>query len=133
MRKQALIHAKSKVEITELQQRALQHFINEESKRQENIEFITEKALPLLEENANPQNMEDDRVTNFFDKCRNVSDGDMQQLWCKLLAGEASSPGRFSKRAVNFVHSLDKRDAAIHCARWFRLGHSGQQTAHIQP
>ena len=107
----ALINAQSQVKITELQQRAMHRFINEEAKKQENIEAITEKAIPLLEANANPGKMDDDWVSNFFDKCRIVSDGEMQKLWGKVLAGEANAPGSFSKRTVNFIGSLDARDA----------------------
>jgi hypothetical protein len=35
----------------------------------------------------------------------------MQALWAKVLAGEANSPGKYSKRTVNFLESLDKSDA----------------------
>jgi hypothetical protein len=35
----------------------------------------------------------------------------MQFLWSKILAGEANSPGSFSKRTVNFVSSLEKSEA----------------------
>lgn len=107
------IRAVSQIEITELQRRALQRFIAEEAKKQNNIESITAKALPQVEENAEPQNMEDDWITNFFDKCRLISDEEMQVLWSKVLAGEANSPGTYSKRTVNFLSSLDKSDAIL--------------------
>ena len=85
----------------------------EEAKKQSNIEEITAKALPQVDENAQPQNMEDDWITNFFDKCRLISDEEMQILWSKVLAGEANSPGTYSKRTVNFLGSLDKSDAFL--------------------
>ena len=77
------------------------------------MESITEKAIPQLNDSSNPQNMEDDWITNFFDKCRIVSDEEMQLLWAKVLAGEANSPGTYSKRTVNSLGSLDKRDAQL--------------------
>ena len=55
--------------------------------------------------------MENDWITNFFDNCRLISDEEMQSLWAKLLAGEANSPGRYSKRTVNVLSSMDKSDA----------------------
>jgi hypothetical protein len=85
----------------------------EEAKKQSNIESITRKALPNLDQNAQPENMEDDWITNFFDKCRLISDEEMQVLWSKVLAGEANSPGRYSKRTVNLLGSLDKSDANL--------------------
>jgi hypothetical protein len=38
---------------------------------------------------------------------------EMQNLWAQVLAGEANSPGTYSKRTVNFLSSLDKKDAAL--------------------
>jgi Protein of unknown function (DUF2806) len=109
----ALIATEADIKRTELQKRALQRFVNEEVKKQENIESITAKALPLLEDKSEPQKMEDDWISNFFDKCRIVSDNEMQTLWSKVLAGEANAPGAFSKRTVNTLGSLDKSDAIL--------------------
>ena len=109
----ARIAATAQIEITELHRRAFGRFITEEAKKQENIESITAKSIPLLEETAQPQNIEDDWITNFFDKSRLISDDDMQNLWSKVLAGEANSPGKFSKRTVNLLSSLDKNDATL--------------------
>jgi len=105
------IAATAAIEVTELQQRALRRFVAEETKKQDNMEAITAKALPQIGENAKTENVEDDWITNFFDKCRLISDQDMQVLWAKVLAGEANSPGLYSKRTVDFLGSLDKSDA----------------------
>lgn len=107
------IKAVAQIEISKLQRRALQRFVAEEAKKQSNIESITAKALPDVEQNAQPQNMEDDWITNFFDKCRLISNEEMQVLWSKVLAGEANSPGTYSKRTVNFLGSLDMSDATL--------------------
>ena len=107
------IKAIAHIEIDELQRRALQRFVAEEAKKQGNIEEITAKALPQVKDEAQPENIEDDWITNFFDKCRLISDEEMQTLWSKVLAGEANSPGTYSKRTVNFLGSLDKSDAFL--------------------
>jgi hypothetical protein len=109
------IKATAQIETTELQQRALCRFLAEEAQKQINIESITAKALPYIQEESKPQNMENDWIVNFFDKCRLISDEQMQTLWAKVLAGEANSSGSYSKRTVNFLSSLDKQDA-IHFA-----------------
>lgn len=118
-----IIKAQAQIEITDLQRRALTRFISEEAKKQGNIEQITKKAIPQLEDSSKPQEMEDDWIANFFDKCRIVSDEEMQTLWSKVLAGEANAPGSFSKRTVNFLGSLDKYDARLFTAlcgfSWF--------------
>ena len=108
-----IIKEQAQIKITNLQRRALARFVSEEAKKQENIESITEKAIPQLDDSSNPQNMENDWIANFFDKCRIVSDEEMQVLWAKVLASEANSPGTYSKRTVNSLGSLDKRDAQL--------------------
>jgi hypothetical protein len=108
-----IIKEQAQIKITNLQRRALARFVSEEAKKQDNIESITEKAIPQLNDSSNPQNMENDWITNFFDKCRIVSDEEMQLLWAKVLAGEANSPGTYSKRTVNSLGSLDKQDAQL--------------------
>ncbi len=109
----SLVKAKAEIEITDLHRRAMHRFVEEEAKRQENMEKITEKAILHLHEGSDPSKMEDDWVTNFFDKSRIVSDGEMQSFWAKVLAGEANTPGTYSKRTVNFLADLDKRDAEL--------------------
>lgn len=111
-----LIKAKSEIEITDLHRRAMHRFVEEEANRQENMEQITKKALPQLEDKSDPSKMDDDWVTNFFDKSRIVSDSEMQDLWASVLAGESNSPGSYSKRTVNFLGDLDKKDAELFVA-----------------
>src|SRR5688572_23724780 len=86
------IHALAQLEISDLQRRALQRFVAEEAKRQDNIEAITAKALPEVTPDALSEKVEDDWIVNFFDKCRLISDDEMQALWSKVLAGEANAP-----------------------------------------
>lgn len=119
------IKAVTQIEISELQRRALQRFMVEEAKKQQNIESITQKALPEVATDADPSKVEDDWITNFFDKCRLISDEEMQSLWARILSGEANSPGRFSKRTIDLVSSLDKVDANLFskvCSFTFMIG-----------
>jgi hypothetical protein len=107
------IRAVTRIEITELEHRAMSRLFAEEAKKQHNIEAITLKALPDVSPESRPEDVEDDWIANFFDKCRLISDEQMQSLWARILAGEANSPGKFSKRTVNLVGSLDKSDAML--------------------
>ena len=109
----AIIMAQSEIQITDLHQRAAHRLLEEEAQHQKNMEDITAKAVPHLNEGANPDLMEDDWIANFFDKSRIVSDGEMQDLWARVLAGEANASGTFSKRTVNFLSDLDKVDAEL--------------------
>lgn len=109
----ARIEAQSQIEITDLHRRAARRWIEEEAQRQKNMEDITAKALPRLDENAKPDSIEDDWIVNFFDKSRIVADNEMQELWSRVLAGEANAPGTYSKRSVNFLSDLDKSEAEL--------------------
>ena len=111
--KAAVIEAVSKINITDLQRRAAHRLIGEEAQFQKNMEEVTVKALPLLNENADPTSMDNDWIVNFFDKSRIVSDGEMQGLWSRILAGEANAPGTYAKRTVNFLPDLEKTEAAL--------------------
>ena len=109
----AHIEAHSEIEVADLRQRAVQRRIEEDTRHQKNMEDIAAKAIPHLNEEAKPDAMEDDWITNFFDKSRIVSDGDMQSLWARVLAGEANAPGTYSKRTVNLISEFDKSDAEL--------------------
>ena len=70
-----------------------QRFINEQILYQTNMEAIIEKASSHISNDASPENMGNDWLLNFFDKCRTVSEDEMQELWARVLAGEAERPG----------------------------------------
>jgi Protein of unknown function (DUF2806) len=108
-----IIRAQTRIKISEMEERALVRMLREEGKKQENIESITAQAIPLLSTDAKPEDMEADWVTHVFDKCRLISDADMQSLWARILAGEANQRGSFSKRTVDLAASLDKVDAEL--------------------
>lgn len=108
----AKIAAIGDIEIDELQQRALQRMVIEEGHKQRNIESITAKALPMLEPSADPSSVENDWIADFFEKCRLISDEEMQDLWARVLAGEANEPGSYSKRTISLLSTLGKSDAA---------------------
>ena len=92
--------ALSDIKITELQQRAMFRLLQEETKRQENIESISRKSFEDIKEEAKPEDIDNDWLSNFFDKCKNISDDEMQEQWSRILASEANQPGKFSKKQL---------------------------------
>ena len=109
----AIIKAQAEIEITDLQRRAEHRRIVEDMRDQKHMEDIIEKAIPHVDKNAAPENMDNDWITNLFEKCRIVSDAEMQSLWARVLATEANTPGTFSKRTVNLLSDFDKSDAEL--------------------
>ena len=124
-----IIKTESDIKITNLHKRAAQRWIQEEAKYQKNMEDIIDESEPHLNEEAKPDAMEDDWITNFFDKCRIVSDSEMQSLWSRVLAGEANTPRTYSKRTVNLLSDLDKKDAEL----FTKLCGFGWQIADVVP
>ena len=112
----AIITAKGEIQVTDLHRRAVRRWIDEEAQRQKNIEDITKQAIPHLTENADASKINNDWITNFFDKSRIISDSEMQELWARLLAEESNKPGSYSKRTINILGDLDKNDAEIFTA-----------------
>jgi len=112
----ARISAQAAVEVSEIQQRGLVRMIEEQGLQQANIERISVLALPDVKDDAKPENIDSDWLRYFFAQSRIVSGSEMQSLWARLLAGEANSPGSFSRRTLAFVSSLDKQDAELFTA-----------------
>lgn len=110
------IKAAAQIEVTELQQRALVRMIEEEARKHLNMEQITAQAIPELKADSKPQDLESDWLAHFFDRCRLVSDKEMQSLWSRLLAGQANAPNSISKRTVDLVSTLEKADAHLFTA-----------------
>lgn len=107
------IKALAGIELNEIQQRGIERLVQQEARKQENIESITAQAANQLPPNANAEALEEDWVAHFFDKCDKVSNKEMQSLWSRLLAGEATTPGTYSKRTVDFVATMDRKDAEL--------------------
>ena len=104
----------AEIESLGLRMRAAARFLNEETMKQANMENIVLQSLDLVDEGtANPDGMENDWIVNFFERARIVSDEDMQALWARILSGEANVPGSFSRKTINAMADLDKRDADL--------------------
>ena len=103
----------ARIELTEIEHRAIERLVHQEARKQENIEQIAAQAAAALPESAKVQELDEDWIAHFFKQCDTVSDKEMQSLWARLLSGEATTPGVFSKRTVDFISSIDKKDAAL--------------------
>ncbi len=111
--KAEIIKAQTQVEISEIEKRGLQRLAREEGRKQENIESITAQAAQRLSPDANPDQIDTDWLTYFFERAKLISDVEMQTFWSNLLANEANEPGTFSKTTVNLASTLDKSDAQL--------------------
>lgn len=111
--KAEIMRAKADVEIADIQRRAAQRFVNEQMLMQANMEEIIGKAIPHINEDASPEDMSNDWLLNFFDKSRMVSEDEMQELWARVLAGEADNPGLYSRKTINLLADIEAEDARL--------------------
>ena len=116
-----LIRARSRAEsgnvvLDNLVQRAEFRAAVERILEQSNLENTIVKALSYLNEDAAPQDMDNDWIKNHIDKCKQVSDDEMQEWWAKILAGEANNPGSYSKKTVNVLGDLEQTEAQMFTA-----------------
>ena len=100
-------------DLSDLEHRTILRVLNEEKRRQENMEKITASAISRIDDDAKPENMDDDWIIYFYENCRNTQNEEMQSLWASILTGEAKNPGTFSRRTLNFISTLDKSDASL--------------------
>lgn len=84
-----------------------------ELRRQQNIEQVTLTAVDLIEKLESEDPVDPDWTYFFIESCQDVGDEEMQSLWAKILAGEVSRPGSFSRRTMEIVRTLDKQHAAM--------------------
>lgn len=108
-----VIAANQQAHVSDLQQRAAWRRHDEETQRQANMEAIAQKAAQQITEKARPEEMEKDWIVAFFDKARLIGDADMQEVWARLLADEAHSPGFYSKRTLSILFDMSKADAEL--------------------
>lgn len=111
--KAALIKAHAEIEITALHKRALNRLANEEAQKQNNMESIAYEATKYLTDKSQPEKIDKDWITYAFERCRYVSNAEIQTIWAKILANEANEPGTVTKTTIDTLSKIDTRIAAM--------------------
>jgi uncharacterized repeat protein (TIGR03899 family) len=107
--------AEGKVIEVDTYERIQERFIHKETKRQENIDNVSQIAAEQLsqEESVSTEPVEDDWSTRFFNIVEDVSDEEMQSLWGRILAGEVKQPHSYSLRTLELIKNLTKEEANV--------------------
>ena len=79
--------------------------------RQRNLDAVVVEAASLMPPGARPETIGVDWLNSFIDHCERVSDEQMQSLWARLLAAEATKKGSFRRQTLNIVATLERYDA----------------------
>ena len=89
-----------------------QSFEFQRRKRIANVRSVLEDTADSLGDGKVAEHTPDpDWTARFFDAVQDVSSGDMQKLWARILAGEVERPGRTSLRTLDTLRNMTKTDA----------------------
>lgn len=116
-----VIQEQCELTLSDLRHRAAARLTFTETRRQQNIEHIVEKASQQLPEKCSEEPVDSDWIANFFDCCKDIGNEEVQSLWGKLLAGEIAEPGSYSRCALNALKLMNSAEAAIFMVIGFRV------------
>lgn len=87
----------------------------QESKRQQNLDYINYIAAEQLEQekDVSEEPVDEDWTTRFFNYAQDISNEEMQRLWGRILAGEIKRPRSFSLRTLEILRNLSKEEAQV--------------------
>ncbi|MBQ3558040.1 MAG: DUF2806 domain-containing protein [Agathobacter sp.] len=85
-----------------------------------NMLKIAEKADKINSENSNYDYFNDEKqyydfdwFLRFFESAGNISNGDMQELWARVLNGEMKQKGTFSLRTLEILKNMSADEAKL--------------------
>ena len=85
----------------------------QERKRQQNVVSVVTQAASFLGDKEVPDKEPDqDWISRFFGDAQDVSTGEMQWYWAKILAGEIEQPESASVRTLSILKTLDRSTAS---------------------
>jgi hypothetical protein len=67
----------------------------------------------MMPESVDDKPVSEDWMVQFFQQAQDVGELEMQQLWAKILAGEVSKPGSFSRRTLERIRTLVRDEAEL--------------------
>ncbi len=80
--------------------------------RKNNVTDVFLKATKNVNK-ENIKNMEPSWVGNFIDKCKDVSEEDLKQIWAKILDGKINGTTNTSKRTMSVLSNLTSEEANL--------------------
>lgn len=80
-------------------------------KEYQNQYNILSIALNSLDNDIELEKLDDDWLSYFFDKAKNISKEDIALIWGKILAEEINKPNTVSKSLIHVLSIIDYKDA----------------------
>ena len=82
-------------------------------KEQANIEAAVLGALAALPGPVDDRPISEDWLYQFINHVKGIGDEEMRSVWSKLLAGEATSPGKYSLLTMERLKTMRPKDAIL--------------------
>lgn len=76
-----------------------------------NQEHILSSALRFLDNTADPDGVDNDWLSYFFDNAKNISNEEMAIIWGQILAREINMPNQVPKSLIYILSVIDHEDA----------------------
>lgn len=74
---------------------------------------IVNMAMEYLTDSAEPDKIDADWLSYFFDQVKHVENEDIKIIWAKILAKECECNGKISKRLINILATISVKEAKI--------------------
>ena len=72
---------------------------------------MLEKTISMVEEDIDVSEVDDDWISFFFDKVKNISSEEMQFFWSKVLSEEFNRPNSIPKSLIHTLSCIDLKVA----------------------
>lgn len=87
--------------------------LNQDLKYYKNQRNIISKAINNINDDTNVDLVDDDWLNFFFDKAKNVSSEEMQNIWAKILSEEFNRPRSIPKSLIQTIYIMDYETANV--------------------
>lgn len=97
----------------ETEERIARRIAAKEIRRQDNIDYVVERAAQnLLEEgDISDKPVDVDWAARFFEYAQDISVEEMKDLWARILAKEVQKPSSFSLRTLDVLRNISVEEA----------------------
>lgn len=98
-----------------IEEAAITRMVETEVRRQLNIDSVISKTANILETKETVSDIPVDRdwLSRYLNYIQDISNEDMQNIWAQILAGEIEQPSSFSLRTLDFIKSINSKEANI--------------------
>ncbi|WP_081449463.1 DUF2806 domain-containing protein [Rhodomicrobium vannielii] len=108
----AIVTAQANAKADNIAYRAKCRIEAKEIRRQENIEAVISRASKFLPTEVSQEPVSKDWAADFFEEYQDINDEELRGIWARILAGEVTQPGSFSRRTLRVLKDSSMQEAS---------------------